>query len=249
MVIESFNDAMELRNELSILQMNGSHFLYRGHASTCFELLSMVGRKSPINGNLLESEKRCFQDFKALITDYNWMKYKEPSYNEDLFYMSIGRHLGLDCRLLDWTANLETALLFASADDNFVSENGCLWIMKYQERISDASAKSNPFDSTKVSLIKENYLLPNDRFIHDLPLGQLRRFKQHGFFTIVPADQLTTPLDKIPLSNIEFTKVEITANAKNNILSELPKSYKDYLYVGNSIIETEIKRINTMYFE
>ena len=72
--------------------------------------------------------------------------------------------------------------------------------------------------------------------MENFPLGEQRRFAQNGFFTIVPTDMI-------------LKKVEITANAKKNILSALPKCYESYLYKSNSIIETEIKRINSMYFE
>ena len=88
--------------------------------------------------------------------------------------------------------------------------------------------------------------------MENFPLGEQRRFAQNGFFSIVPTDLLTIPLNKIPLNNlnnIELKKVEITVNAKKNILSALPKCYEDYLYKSNSIIETDIKRINSMYFE
>ena len=249
LIIENFDDSLALKNELSSFQMKGYHLLYRGHASNSFELLSMVGRKIPINGNLLDSEKRCFQDYKDYIADSSWMQYKVSSCNEDLFYMSIGRHLGLNCRLLDWTARLETALFFASADEGFLHENGHLWVMIYKEEINDANAKGNPFEFKDVTLIKEDYLVPPNMSMENFPLGEQRRFAQNGFFTIVPTDLLTTPLDHIPLNNMILKKVEITANAKKNILSALSKCYEDYLYKKNSIIETDIKRINSKYFE
>ena len=249
MIIENFKDSLALRSKLSLLQMKGYHLLYRGHASNSFELLSMVGRKIPVNGNLLDSEKRCFQDYKDHIADRSWMQYKVSSYNEDLFYMSIGRHLGLDCRLLDWTARLETALFFASADKGFVNKNGHLWIMINKGKINNANANVNPFEIKNVALIKEAFLAPPNMTTENFPLGEQRRFAQNGFFTAVPTDLLTTPLDKISLNNMILKKVEITANAKKNILSALPKCYEGYLYKINSIIETEIKRINSMYFE
>lgn len=249
MIIDNYNDAMALKRELSFSQMKGYHLLYRGHASNKFELVPIVGRKNPINGNLLDSEALCFNDYKNKIVKQEWIKYKVPSYNDDLFYMSIGRHLGLYCRLLDWTARLETALYFASSDVNCMCENGHLWIMFYRDKIYAASTKLDPFDTESVSLIKEDYITPDDKSINDFPLGQLRRFKQNGFFTIVPTNLLTTPLDKIPLNNMVLRKLEITANAKNDILSKLPKCYKDYLCISNSKIDTEINCINSMYFE
>ena len=68
----------------------------------------MVGRKQPISGDRLNSEYSCFQDYLKLVRGEAWLDFKLKRDNEDLFFMSIGRHLGLDCRLLDWTAALDT---------------------------------------------------------------------------------------------------------------------------------------------
>ena len=116
-------------------------------------------------------------------------------------------------------------------------------------RKDDANAKSNPFEIKDVTLIKEAFLAPPNMTTENFPLGEQRRFAQNGFFTAVPTDLLTTPLDKISLNNMILKKVEVTADAKKDILSALPKCYEDYLYKSNSIIETEIKRISSMYFE
>lgn len=248
-IIKKFNDALELRSELSTLQMKGYHLFYRGHACNNFKLLSMVGRKSPINGDLLDSEMRCFQDYKNLIAGNNWTQYMVPSYNVDLFYMSIGRHLHLDCRLLDWTARMETALFFASAENDFLSKNGHLWIMMYKGDIVDTPSTVSPFNIKEVTLLKECYYIPNDHSIYDLPLGEQRRFAQNGFFTIAPSNLLTTPLDSIHMNNIKLIKVEITANAKIEILNKLPSSYSNFIYKGNSELKKEILQINSKYFE
>ena len=121
-IINSYKDALNCRSYLAPYQMKDCRFLYRGHASNSFELLSMVGRKNPIDGKLLGNEKKCFNEYKEIVKDKGWENFKIQSYNKDMFYMGIGRHLGLDCRLLDWTASLDTALYFASSDEKYESE-------------------------------------------------------------------------------------------------------------------------------
>ena len=248
-IITTYKDALDVRYEIVSKQRSGWHFLYRGHASNSFELLSMVGRKNPIDGKLLGNEKKCFNEYKEIVKDKGWENFKIQSYHKDMFYMGIGRHLGLDCRLLDWTASLDTALYFASSDEKYESENGHLWIMVYNGTIEDTNAKFNPFDIDDVALIKEDYLLPSNKSMDNLPLGELRRFAQNGFFSIVPSDMLTTPLDKMQMDKIKLFRVEITSDAKKDILKQLPKSYSDSLYKENSELETEIKKINSKYFE
>lgn len=247
--ITSYKNALDYRYEIASKQPRGWHILYRGHASNSFELLSMVGRKIPIKGKLTENENHCFNEYKELVKDKGWERFKINSYDRDLFYMSIGRHLGLDCRLLDWTASLETALYFASSDKNFISEKGHLWIMVYKGKIDDTIANVNPFDIKDFALIKENYFVPCNKSMDDFPLGQQRRFAQNGFFTIVPSNMLTTPLDKMQMDTIKLIRVEITSDAKIDILNQLPDSYSNFLYKGNSELEEQIKVINSKYFE
>lgn len=247
-IIESYKDAVDCRSYLALYQMKDYHFLYRGHASNSFELLSMVGRKNPIDGKLMENEKKCFNEYKVIVKDKGWENFKIQSYHKDMFYMGIGRHLGLDCRLLDWTASLDTALYFASSDKKYESEDGHLWIMGYYGKIDDTNAKVNPFDIDDFALIKEYYLVPRNMSMDNLPLGELRRFAQNGFFSIVPSDMLTTPLDKMQMDTFKLIRVEITSDAKKDILNQLPESYSNFLYKGNSELETQIKQINSKYF-
>lgn len=247
--ITSYKDALDYRYEIASKQPSGWHILYRGHASNSFELLSMVGRKLLVNGKLTENENHCFNEYKELVKDKGWEKFKIKSYDSDLFYMSIGRHLGLDCRLLDWTASLDTALYFASSDLKFNSENGHLWIMIYKGKIDDTNATVNPFDIKDFTFVKENYFVPCNKSMDDFPLGEQRRFAQNGFFTIVPSNMLTTPLDKIQMDTIRLIRVEITSDAKKDILKQLPESYSNFLYKGNSELDEQIKVINSKYFE
>lgn len=247
--ITNYKDALDVQYEIASKQLSGWHFLYRGHASNSFELLSMVGRKNPIDGKLMENEKKCFNEYKEIVKDKGWENFKIQSYHKDMFYMGIGRHLGLDCRLLDWTASLDTALYFASSDEKYESEDGHLWIMGYYGKIDDTNAKVNPFDIDDFALIKENYLVPRNMSMDNLPLGELRRFAQNGFFSIVPSYMLTTPLDKMQMDTIKLIRVEIISDAKKDILKQLPKSYSDFLYKENSELETEIKKINSKYFK
>ena len=247
--ITSYKNALDYRYEIASKQPSGWHILYRGHASNSFELLSMVGRKLPVNGKLTENENHCFNEYKELVKDKGWERFKINSYDRDLFYMSIGRHLGLDCRLLDWTASLDTALYFASLDEKYESENGHLWIMVYNGTIEDTNAKVNPLDIEDFALIKEDYFVPCNKSMDDFPLGEQRRFAQNGFFTIVPSNMLTTPLDKMQMDTIRLIRVEITSDAKKDILKQLPESYSNFLYKGNSELEAQIKLINSKYFE
>ena len=247
-VITGYKDVKSLKEYIGRMRMSGWKFLFRGHASTRFKLLSMVGRKRPISGDRLTSEYLCFQDYLELVKNEAWLDFKLKRDNEDLFFLSIGRHLGLDCRLLDWTAALDTALYFAISDVRFINEDAHLWIMAYYGSINSLNAKINPFDVKKLTLIKEDYYIPDDILIEDQPLGILRRFRQNGFFTITPTDLLTTPLDRLATENIRFTPLEIKSSAKSEIVEEILKD-EEWLCLSKHLkIEDDIKAINSKYF-
>ena len=208
----------------------------------------MVGRKRPISGDRMNSEYSCFQDYLKLVRAETWLDFKLKRENEVLFFMSIGRHLGLDCRLLDWTAALDTALYFATSDVGFINEDAHLWIMAYYGSVNSLNANNNPFDVKELTLIKEDYYIPDELLIEDKPLGILRRFRQNGFFTVTPTDLLTTPLEKLATESIRFTPIEIKASAKSVIAEEIVKD-DDWLCLSHHFkIEDYIKAINSKYF-
>ena len=247
-VITSYMDVKSLIGDIGRMRMSGWKFLFRGHASNHFKLLSMVGRKQPISGDRLTSEYLCFQDYLKLVKNETWLDFKLKRDNEDLFFLSIGRHLGLDCRLLDWTTALDTALYFATSDVNYLNEDAHLWIMAYNGSINSLNALINPFDVKELTLIKEDYYIPVDKLIEDQPLGIFRRFRQNGFFIIIPSDLLTTPLDRLALDNIRFTPLKIKSSAKSEIVEEIIKN-DEWLCLSKHIkIEDDIKAINSKYF-
>lgn len=246
-IIKCYRDALDIRSELACYQTSGWHFLYRGHSKMNYKLLSMVGRKRPLDGDLLKSERACLNDFKHLAGKEDLLNYKIEKYNTDLFYMSVGRHLGLDCRLLDWTSSLDTALFFASSANE--NEDGHLWILLYQGTINDSYAQMDPFSIDKTVLIKENYILPDDASIDSQPLGILRRFSQNGFFTLTPTELVTTPLDEVNTRDFHLIPIVIDSNAKSDIINNVTKDNELLRLSIHEPLESAITTLNSKYFD
>lgn len=242
-----YQDAYDIRTQLASCQTGGWHFLYRGHANESFKLLPTIGRKKPISGDLAKCEKDSFHEYKQLVEIENWERYMPSSLNEDLFLMSIGRHLGLDCRLLDWSGSLETALFFAASDEANSDCNGTLWIMAYKGTIDLENTKTDPFSFTDFSIIKESHLWLND-VVSSQPLGLSRRLRQNGFFTITPTENVTTPLNELNIQNTFFFPITITSEAKSDIIENVPKDEDWLLLNKESRIADDIKVINSKYF-
>ena len=91
-IINCFQDALEIREELAPKQTSGWHFLYRGHASTKYELLSTAGRKQPIEGIKIDEGSGIIQFYTWGITDdesesehIRWDLYYTTSDDEDFY--------------------------------------------------------------------------------------------------------------------------------------------------------------------
>lgn len=246
-IISCFKDALDIRRELACYQTSGWHFLYRGHSKLSYKLLSMAGRKRPLDGDLLKSERASLNDFKRMAGEENLLDYKVRKYNTDLFYMSVGRHLGLDCRLLDWTSSLETALFFASSANE--KEDGHLWILLYQGTIDDTYAQMDPFSIDKTVIIKENYILPDGASIESQPLGILRRFSQNGFFTLAPTELVTRPLDELEKKDFYLMPIVIDSNAKSDIINNVAKDNELLRLSIHEPLESAIITLNSKYFD
>ena len=63
--------------------------------------------------------------------------------------MSIGRHLGLPCRLIDVTASLETAIWFAVMNPKFYNMDGEIKLIVL-DNDKVASTSQSPFYSIKI---------------------------------------------------------------------------------------------------
>lgn len=249
MLIDSYNDAKEIRDSLASYQLHGWHFLYRGHASMGFELVSTIGRKKPINCDLQESEKLCFGSFKALIksSKQKWLQYKLNSYNEDMFYMSIGRHIGLDCRLLDWTASLETALFFCASDKQYIDDTGCLFVLITKD-INVSNASKNPFEIKDFSIIKEDYLIPDNSGFENFPLGMMRRLRQNGFFTISRINEKEVPLDELVRGETQILRFAITPNAKKDFLTKVGRNAEYLKLSDDDALINRVQDVNSQFF-
>lgn len=248
-IIDSYTDALSIRHQLVSYQMQGWKLLYRGHASSDFQLVSTIGRKKPINYNLQISERLCFESFKELIQQsiQDLLHYKLKSYNDDMFYMSIGRHLGLYCRLLDWTASLETALYFCASDEHYANDLGRLFVLMTKD-ISTTHASENPFEIEDFTIVKEDYLIPANLSIENFPLGIMRRSRQNGFFTISRIHTSEEPLYHLQRAETQIFSFDITPNAKKEILANVERN-DEYLYINDKeeILEN-VKAINSRYF-
>lgn len=178
--------------------------LYRGHESCDYKIESTIVRhikgknKDCSIQEILNAERKGFNMFCRDIFKEEWLRNKLEQSDETLFKMSIGRHLGLPCRLIDVTASLETAIWFAVMNPQFYNMDGEI-ILIVLDKDEVACTSQSPFYATKISYAHEPFVADS---LNELPLGEQRRFIQNGHFIWVNDNSLLN--EELVISDIAF---------------------------------------------
>ncbi len=204
--------------------------LYRGHESKDYKIESTIVRllKHKKRGccvrDVIDAERKGFDLFCSEVFKKEWLRNKIEKSDEDLFKMSIGRHIGLPCRLIDVTASPEIAVWFAVMNPKFYNVDGEIVFLVF---VKDDVAGTNqsPFFATKVSYAHEPFVADS---LNDLPLGEQRRYIQHGHFIWTDDKSLLNELQAITDSAFHIECFTIPWYAKLPLAIEL---YRD-VYSG-----------------
>lgn len=201
--IRTMSDIRTLKEVVALNYAKGIR-LYRGHESCDYKIESTIVRhikgknKDCSIQDILDAEKKGFNLFCRDIFKEEWLRNKLEKSDETLFKMSIGRHLGLPCRLIDVTASLEAAIWFAIMNPKFYNMDGEI-ILIVLDKDKVANTSQSPFHSTKISYAHEPFV--TDSF-NELPLGEQRRFIQNGHFIWVNDNYLLN--EEQVISDIAF---------------------------------------------
>lgn len=196
--------------EASALNYTKGIRLYRGHESRDYKIESTIVRyvkekkTDCLIQDILDAEKKGFNLFFRNIFKEEWLRNKLEKSDETLFKMSVGRHLGLPCRLIDVTASLETAVWFAVMDPRHYNEDGEI-ILVVLDKEKTIGKNCSPFNTVGVSYSHEAFLADS---LNDLPLGEQRRFVQHGHFIWVDDNSLLN--EELAISNFSYYVKRIT---------------------------------------
>lgn len=207
--------------------------LYRGHESRDYKIESTIvrhvkGKKKECSvEDILEAEKNEYNLFRRDVFKTEWLHNKPQKTDEMLFAMSIGRHLGLPCRLIDVTASLETAIWFAVMNPKFHNVDGEI-ILIYLCKNDVLETNQSPFNATKLSYAHEPFMTDS---LSDLPLGEQRRFVQNGHFIWVDNNSLLNEEQVIRDSVVLVRHFTIPWQAKNTLANELRREvYNGFIH-------------------
>jgi FRG domain-containing protein len=228
---------------------------YRGQGSDCFSLTPGIFRNSYSLEVIKGKEKQLFEDFLAagskgqIKVQDSWHKDKFPNL-QHWFSLFQAQHLGLKTRLLDWTKIYDLALLFAVEDESKYNEDGQFWVFKcftehfIHNECDRELINNHPFNINRLIMI--NY----PSFIEEGTknnIGENRRARQQGQFSIQPIEEACTPLDQQNGVKPYLTKYLIDKDSKKKIKQELAS--KDctidwFYYRKEDNIDKTIKCIN-----
>ncbi|HOI27209.1 MAG TPA: FRG domain-containing protein [Paludibacteraceae bacterium] len=216
--------------------------LYRGHEDINYKMKSTIVRflgneKGISTDEISAKEKIGFDLFHKNVFKKEWLEHKIKNLNEDFYAMSIGRHLGLPCRLFDVTASLRTAVWFAVMNPNYYSKDGeLIVILLKKERFKNK--KISPFDQRdEINYAHEPFCADN---WSNIPVGEYRRFIQNGHFLWVNNDNLLNEEETIE-NNCKIYKIKIPSSSKISLAKEF---YRD-VYKGYGF-ESEIESIKNI---
>lgn len=196
-------------------------FFFRGHSDKQYSLISSIGRTNCI---CYSSEQTAYRELKELFDAEGYSRYRMEFFNEELFYYGVGRHLGLTCRLLDWTAGLWEAMSFALYKND--DKDGALWVMMLPNDYPLENRSPFSIEDDGIHILKEDYYYPDDCL--ELPLGIQRRSHQHGFYSVVKESWISTPLN------------EVTSDSKCELFNfVIPKEIKEYFLQDNHLVDVD----------
>lgn len=202
--------------------------MYRGHESKYYRIESTIVRLLNNKGcciqDIIDAEKKGFNMFCRDVFKEKWLCNKTKESDETLFKMSVGRHLGLPCRLIDVTANLETAVWFAVMNPKFYDVDGEIVFLVF-DKDNIKGSNHSPLYANKVSYAHEPFLANS---LNELPLGEQRRFVQNGHFIWVDNNSLLNEQQSISDSALHIAHFTIPREAKLSLATEL---YRD-VYSG-----------------
>ena len=197
--------------------------LYRGHESKSYKIESTIVRHvKKERGDCLvqdvrEAEKKGFNLFCHDVFKEEWLNNKIRNSDDILFKMSIGRHLGLPCRLIDVTASLDIAIWFAVMNPKFYNVDAEI-VLIVLNKDDVVGTNQSPFCATKVSYAHEPFKADS---LNDLPLGEQRRFIQNGHFIWVDDNSLLNEQQTIIDSVYQVERFIIPWQAKLSLAIEL----------------------------
>ena len=246
-VISTINDIDGLRLDLASFRAGGMKSLFRGQSDENWKIVSSLKRIQ--DGSQLEAFwstfKNSFTEVATQLKKMGCLKYKPEIECENFYILSVARHLGFPCNLIDWTSSLDMAL-FSACKEN-PDKNGALYILLGNLEINQTPIEIDPLTVDESLVVCKDFdYVPSDCCFSDLPLARRRRFRQNGFFSVISQKDTELDFEQLLPEDISIQKIIITSSIKSKIIDLMQQRgiSDDWFLLGDSFKNQSIQIIS-----
>lgn len=235
--ILTINDIESLRLDLARFRAGGMQSIFRGQSDESWKIVSSLRRIQ--NGRQLDvlwsTFRNSFTELATQLKKQSCLKYKPEIECENFYILSLARHLGFPCNLIDWTSSLDMAL-FSACKEN-PDKNGALHILLGNLEINQAPIEIDPLTVDESLVVCKDFdYIPSDCSFSDLPLARRRRFRQNGFFSVISQKDTELDFEQLLPKGVSIQKLIIPSSFKPKIIDLMQQRgiSDDWFLLGNS---------------
>ena len=225
MTENSITDLNNLAEALGEDWRQGKQLYFRGQSQD-WPLIPSLGRR--YRGiSFYDIEKRLFDEFKKEYVQHHghpkehWPVPDCASFDWDWVFAAIAQHHGLPTRLLDWSTNVEKALLFCVVSDGDQDRGSDGVLYGFRDRTAIALKSGVPCLTHEGSPFRIHNVRPFSARGHGLNVDRIKA--QEGVFTFQP-DPTTDLIAELELGKDprqKWRKWRIPRGAKTKLLGQL----------------------------
>jgi hypothetical protein len=224
--LDSFEEVSSLVSTVQERRIFSSYIMehYRGQGRPEYKLLPNISRNVSDPQEILSNEARLISAFKCYLEKEsieNILRIDNVlTESQNVWNILIQmQHLAIPTRLLDWTLKWEVGLWFAVEKPENDNVDGQFWIFSPLNEIHATDTRDN-FYNKDLNNLDKTYLINAPIYWSDdlkNQIGEIRRQRQFGKFSISSFEKSIVPLENQPAVNIYLEKYCIKAKAKKHI--------------------------------
>lgn len=257
--LNSFEEVSLLVSKIQERRMFNNNIMehYRGQGRPEYKLIPNISRKLTNAKEIQTKEEGLINSLKKALKEDNIESILridgDLNDNQNLWNILIqAQHFGVPTRFLDWSLKWEVGLWFAVENPANDDVDGQFWVFSVPNEIHPTDTRDN-FYNKDLSNLDKTYLINAPIYYSDEldnQIGEIKRQRQFGKFSVSSFEKSATPLEEQPEINKHLEKYCIPAAAKGQMRLKLASLglHKEWLYYRNA--NTEIMdKINKIIAE